>query len=199
MDALLLGREVLGILTMFQPERGKEASCKFQVMAQVIQQLLLSGYGRAVDLARGVGVGSSPGLLTPVGVCLMTSDHIRECLSCAVFVDLSIGCHLHRSCSPYAHCFVKHQSSSLELTTAMGQSRYPLVKLRVVTAEGGQVLDLLLSWRSTCSFIFLVVPMAPEMSGGQLGWAGTWACCWEVTGALSPRGGWWDRGQSVCT
>lgn len=52
-----------------------------------------------------------------------------------------------------------------EPTTTLGQSRCPMVKLRVVAAEGGQVLDLLLSWRSTCSFIFLVVPMAPELSG----------------------------------
>lgn len=46
--------------------------------------------------------------------------------------------------------------------------------------------DLFLSWRSTCSFIFLVVLVAPELSGDLLSWAGAWACCWEVTGALGP-------------
>lgn len=120
-------------------------------MAQVLQQLLLSGYGRAVDLALGVGTGSSLGLLTPVGVCVVTFDHIRGLLSCIGFVDMSIGCHLRRSCSSSANSFVKCCFSALELTTALGQSRCPIVKLRVVTAESGQVLDLLLSCSSTCS------------------------------------------------
>lgn len=61
------------------------------------------------------------------------------------------------------------------------------MKFRVVTAEGGQVLGLLLSWRSTYSFLCLIVPMAPELSGDLPGWASAWACCREVRGALGPR------------
>lgn len=141
---------------------GTEACCKCCVVAQVLQQLLLSGYGRAVDLALGAGARSSLGLLTPVGVCVVTFDHIGELLSCVGFVDTSISCHLHRNCSPCADSFAKCCSLALELTTALGQSRCPIVKRKVVTAEGGQVLYLLLSWRSTCSFIFLVVPVAPR-------------------------------------
>lgn len=48
------------------------------------------------------------------------------------------------------------------------------------------MLDLLPSWRSICSFVFLVVPVAPELPGDLLGWAGSWAHCWEATGALGP-------------
>lgn len=49
------------------------------------------------------------------------------------------------------------------------------------------MLGLLLSWRNTYSFLFLVVPMAPELPGDLPGWASAWACCREVTGALGHR------------
>lgn len=51
----------------------------------------------------------------------------------------------------------------------------PMVELRVITAEGGQVLDLLLSWKTMCSFIFHG-PRAVCLSGVLLGRAGTWMC-----------------------
>jgi len=89
-------------------------------------------------------------------------------LSCAGIADMAVGCHLGRNCSPCADSFAKHHPFCLELTTTLDQSRCPIVKLRVAAAEGRQVLDLLLSWKSMCSFIFLVVPMPQSCLGTSL-------------------------------
>lgn len=95
-----------------------------------------AGYGRAMDLALGAGMGSSPGLLMPVGVCFVTFNHIREPLSCAGFVGPSIAVTCTEQFSMCQQlCQVQR---SLELSPTLSQSRCPIVKFRVVTAEGGR-------------------------------------------------------------
>lgn len=60
------------------------------------------------------------------------------------------------------------------------------MKLWVTTAEEGAVAGPAPLLRSTCSFVFLVVPMATELPGDLLGWAGSCTHCWDATGALGP-------------
>lgn len=168
------------------------ASRECQVTAQAVQQLLLGGYGRAMDLALGAGTGSSPGLLAPVGACLVTSDLIKVSPSCAGFVDSSISCHLHRSCSPCALSSAKGCSSALELTASLGQGRCPWGSLgghsrRGIGAGPAPLLENPVQLHPPCG------PRALWGPGLAPGWAGGgFRCPWPWEGS-------WDRGQSVCT
>lgn len=64
-------------------------------------------------------------------------SHRGASLCCAGTVAPNIGCHLDRSFFPCANSFAKRRPSALELTITLVQSRCPIMKLRMVTAEGG--------------------------------------------------------------